>query len=150
MDKKEQKIVNDTITEFLAVLDVKATFECEYKEDVVDVVLQTEETGIIIGYHGEILDSMQLILSAAVSQKIGRFVRVVVEVGDYKKNRSEYVEQKALSAKERAVLENREISLPNLKPWERRVVHMLLQDDEEVVTESIGEGKERTLVIKPR
>ena len=42
------------------------------------------------------------------------------------------------------------LSLPNLRSWERRVVHTFLQDDKEVTSESAGEGRERTLIIKPR
>ena len=85
-----------------------------------------------------------------VTKKLGEFKRVNVEVGDYKKNRSDYLKTLATDSKERVLSERKEIYLPNLKPWERREVHMHLADDPEVISESVGEGKERTLVIKPR
>ena len=56
----------------------------------------------------------------------------------------------AAQTKARVLAEEREISLPSLKSWERRIVHMALQDDPEVVSESVGEGRDRTLVIKQR
>ena len=74
----------------------------------------------------------------------------LLEVGDYKKNRTEWLERLALDAKERAISENKEVYLSDLKSWERRVVHLLLQDDKEVISESSGEGKDRVLVIKPK
>jgi spoIIIJ-associated protein len=80
----------------------------------------------------------------------GEFKRVSVEVGDYKKNRTEWLERLAMDAKERALTEGKEVYLSELKSWERRVVHLLLQDDKEVVSESSGEGKDRVLVVKPR
>ena len=46
--------------------------------------------------------------------------------------------------------QNEEEFLENLKSWERREIHLFLQEDKEVVSESVGEGKERTLVVKPR
>ena len=77
-------------------------------------------------------------------------MRLSVEVGDYKKNRSEYLESLAQQTKEKVLEEGRPHTLSSLKSWERRVVHMILQDDQDVISESMGEGKDRVLVIKPR
>lgn len=150
LTKKEIKVVEDTAKTLFDLLGVTVEISVENSDQGCSLVAQTEESGILIGYHGEVLESIQLVLSLMVSKKIGRFVRVSVEVGDYKKNRSEQLELLASQAKERALSENQEVSLTNLKSWERRVVHMMFQDDNEVVTESVGEGKERTLLIKPR
>ena len=85
-----------------------------------------------------------------LAKKLGEFKRVSVEVGDYKKDRSDYLRSLAEQTKERALTEQREIFLPNLKSWERREVHLFLQEDPDVITESVGEGKERTLVVRPK
>ena len=150
MNKKEEKIISDTIEEFLTLLGIEAEYEFSESEDGIELILDTEDTGIIIGYHGEVLEAFQLITSLVISKKIGRFIRVSVEVGDYKKNRTEYLQNLAVKTKEKVLAENREYTLPNLRSWERRIIHMVLKDDEEVLSESAGEGKERTLVIKPR
>ena len=116
----------------------------------ISITLETEDTGIIIGYHGETLEALQLILALLLAKQTGEFKRVSIEVGDYKKNRTEWLERLAIDAKERALSEGKEVYLSDLKSWERRVVHLLLQDDKEVVSESSGEGKDRVLVIKPK
>lgn len=105
---------------------------------------------MVIGYHGETLESLQLIIALILAKERGEFKRVSLEIGDYKKNRSEWLERLALDAKERALAENREVYLSDLKSWERRVIHLLLQDDKEVISESSGEGRDRVLVIKPK
>jgi spoIIIJ-associated protein len=74
----------------------------------------------------------------------------MIDVGDYRKNRTEYLENLAAQIKDRALRENREQTVTSLKSWERRIIHLLLQDDPEVITESQGAGRERVLVIKPR
>lgn len=148
--KEEQKTIKKTIGDLLKLLSVDDKFEISFSEKTIELSLDTEDKGIIIGYHGEILDSLQLIFSLCVSKKIGRFVHVSMDVGDYKKNRMDFLKNLTLQTKERVVLEKTEFPLPNLKPWERRFVHMLLQEDEEVVSESTGEGQLRTLVIKPK
>ena len=138
------------IKKFFDFLDIKDPFEVSEDTDMINVVLETEESGIIIGHHGDTLESLQLILSLILAKENGEFKRVSLEVGGYKKNREDYLRSLAQQTRERAIAENREVSLPDLKPWERRVVHMYFQDDNEVVSESVGEGKERTLVIRPK
>jgi spoIIIJ-associated protein len=85
-----------------------------------------------------------------IAKKIGKFIRVSIEVDGYKKNRTEYLERLASQMKERALEENREQVVESLKSWERRIVHMLLQEDDQVTSESAGEGRDRVLIIKPK
>lgn len=146
----EQQIIQEVTEKLLSELEVSGTADVQVAEDMADIILETEESGLIIGYHGEILEAMQLIISLIASRKIGRFVRVSVEVGDYKKNRTEYLERLAQQTKDRVLEEGRAHTLSSLKSWERRIVHMALQNDDQVTSESMGEGKERVLVIKPR
>ena len=146
----EQQIIKEVTDKLLAQLEVSGSANVVVNEDLADIILETEESGLIIGYHGEILEAMQLLISLIASKQIGRFVRVSVEVGDYKKNRIEYLERLASQTKERVLEGGRAHTLSSLKSWERRIVHLVLQDDEEVTSESLGEGKERVLVIKPR
>jgi len=143
-------IITATAEELIKTLELQAEVEVISHETTAEVILKTEESGIIIGYHGEVLEAFQLLLSLMVSRKAGHFMRLSVEVGDYKKNRSEYLESLAQQTKEKVLDEGRPHTLSSLKSWERRVVHMILQDDQDVISESMGEGKDRVLVIKPR
>lgn len=148
--KTTKSIAQKTAKELFKKLGIEGDFSCEESEDGVQLVLETKDTGVVIGYHGEVLESLQLVLSIMVSKQLDSFVRIAIEVGDYKKNRSDYLEQIARSAKERALLQRQDIMLPNLKSWERRIVHLLFENDPEVTTESVGEGRERMLVVKPK
>ena len=150
MDKKEKKIVDTTISELLKLLNIDGTFEITESQEGIDIVLDTKDSGLVIGYHGDTLESLQLVISLCIAKKLDKFIRVSIEVGDYKKNRTEWLKNLALTTKERVISENKEIALPELKSWERRIVHLLLQDDEEVVSESQGEGRDRVLVVSPR
>lgn len=150
LKKTELKQVETIVKELIERLGIAGDFEVIEQDGSLEILLKTEETGIVIGYHGEVLDSLQLVLSLMISQKLGRFQRITVEVGDYKKNRSEYLEKLALQIKEKVVSEGREHAVSSLRPWERRIMHMLLKDDDAVTSESVGEGKERVLIIKPR
>ena len=147
---KENKKLEKVIKDFFVSLGLDTGFELSEDEESISVSLETEDSGIVIGYHGETLEALQLILSLILAKEKGEFKRVSLEVGDYKKNREEWLEKLALDAKERALSSNKEVYLSDLKSWERRVVHLLLQDDKEVVSESTGEGRDRVLVVKPK
>lgn len=142
--------VKKIISDFFKSLEIEGDFELEENEEGFEIKLETEDSGIVIGHHGDTLEALQIVISLILSKRLGEFKRVSIEVGDYKKNRSEYLTNLAIDTKERVLSTNKEIYLPDLKSWERRIVHMLLKDDKEVSSESIGEGKDRVLVIKPK
>src|ERR1019366_5364691 len=91
----QENLINDVASSLFQRLEINGEFDLVVNEETVDIILDTPDTGIVIGYHGEILDSLQLLLSLMVARKLGRFVRVSLEVGDYKKNRSEYLQKVA-------------------------------------------------------
>lgn len=146
----KDKIIKKTTEEFFDRLGINGKTTITQSEDLIDIVLDTPDSGMVIGYHGDMLESLQLILALCLAKDRGEYQRVSIEVGEYKKNRSDYLQQLAMSTKERVLSESREIALPELKSWERRIIHMLLSEDTEVLSESVGMGKDRTLVIKPK
>src|SRR3989344_9027577 len=135
--KKSAEKVIKTLFEKLATTE---SFELSEDEESIDVVISSDDPGMIIGHHGDTLDSLQLVLSLMIAKELGEFKRVSLEVGDYKKNRADYLKTLAEQTKQKVLLEGREISLPSLKAWDRREVHMHLDQDQEVFSESIGEG----------
>lgn len=112
--------------------------------------IETEETGLLIGRHGECINSLQLLLGVMLYKKFGKWVRVILDVGDYRKMREdslkEMVERIAGEVEGTGV----PVVLPYLSPLERRFVHLLLTENAKVTSESTGEGKERRVTIKPR
>lgn len=150
MNKDQTKKIQEVTEKLLSMLGIQASVTVTPGEESAQVLLETEESGMLIGYHGETLESLQTIVSLVASRELGEFARVSIEVGDYKKNRVEYLKHLVLQAKEQALSQNTGISLSSLKSWERREVHMMLADDQEVSTESMGEGRDRVLVVKPR
>lgn len=154
MDKKEIKTIKEITEKLLKLLDIEGSFELLESKDKdsesVEIIINTKDTGVVIGYHGDTLEGLQLILSLCVARNLGRFVRVSIDVGDYKKNRTEMLKALVIETKERVLAEGKEIAIPELKSWERRVMHLLLEGDKEVVSESQGEGRDRVLVISPK
>jgi len=109
-----------------------------------------DETGLLIGKKGETLSSIQTVLGLLLKQKTGEWNRVVVNVGDYREKEEDYLNNLAASTAQRAKETGEPQNLYNLKPWQRRVIHLALSEDKDITTESVGEGEERYLIIKPK
>lgn len=149
MTKKETiKIVEEEAISLLKLLEVEAKVAVKEEEDVYKVEIETTETGILIGYHGETLYGFQLMLGLICFKKIGEWVRIVVNVGDYRQKREDYLRQLATSKAELARSSGQPQTILGLSSFERRVVHLVISEISDLVSESEGEGEQRTLTIK--
>ncbi len=148
----EQKdTVQHLAEDLLKRLEVVGTVTVDIDEtEAYRVHIETEETGLLIGFHGKTLESFQIILGIIVSKELNAWVKVYVNVGDYREKREEALMLMAQHAAERALTMNRPVELANLSASERRVIHLTLSGDDRVETESEGDGSRRTLLVKPK
>ena len=148
-DKEKLKIVEEIILKIIALLGIEVKTLVEEKEGVIRIQLETEEPGILIGYHGEALAALQQMISLMVFKKLGAWVRILVNVGDYREKREEALTNMAKSLAQKAKFSGLPQNLPPMSPAERRIIHLALANETEVETISEGEGRERHVVIKP-
>lgn len=149
--KKNTEVLQKIVEELLTLMSVTAKADVSYdkKDEVFIISIDAGDmTGLLIGKKGETLSSLQTVLSLMLKQKVGEWYRVLVNVGDYREKEEEYLKNLAESTAARAKESGESQSLYNLKPWQRRVIHMYLSENKDVVTQSEGEGEERYLVIK--
>ena len=109
-----------------------------------------EETGLLIGRRGETLSSIQLILGIMARNATGEWERVIVNVGDWREKEEERLKALAFAAAQRAKETGADQPLYNLSPAQRRIVHLVLSEEDGIETESLGEGAERYLVVKAK
>lgn len=149
--EKVNKTIQQEAEKLLKEIGISSEVTVEKGDEGYIVTLDAgEDNALLIGKHGNTLSSFELILALIVANKLGEFTRVTVEVGSYRAEREQYLENLALKLKEEVVDSGYEKQVRGLKPWERRYVHLFLQEDNEVTTESIGEDRDRTLVIKKK
>jgi len=149
--KNKDKIIQ-VLENTLKLLDLSIEqFEVISNEEniLVQINLPEDQTGIYIGTHGDSLISLQLLLGLMVSQRLGDWMPISVNINDYKQKREETLTNMAESAAQKAISLNQEIIIPNLSSYERRIIHTYLQDNDSVASESRGEGRNRQLFIIP-
>lgn len=148
--KKSAKLVEKLTKELIGHLKIEAKAKVSEKDEVIHVQFETDNPGILIGYHGETLSSLQLMLAMMVYRKTGEWTRILINVGDYRERRQESLERMALSAAQKVKFSGESQALPPMSSAERRIVHLALAEDPEVETISEGEGRDRRVIIKPR
>ena len=111
--------------------------------------ITSEESSFLIGQHGVNLESLEHLLRVIVRKRTQEKVKFIVDVNGYRQEKSESVIRLAREMAGEAVGERRAVILRPMSPYERRLVHMELAENSLVETESVGEGENRKIVIKP-
>ena len=121
----------------------------EENETQINVRLYGSDTRRFVEHHGELLDAMQVLANKAL---VGRKTEKDIELDceEFKSRRHEELEQKARELADLVRHNGGEQLLPAMTPIERRIVHLALQDDTEVATESRGDGFYKRVAIVPR
>lgn len=149
---KIHKIVEELLSDlgFQAVVQVKALSLDKQDEEAVEIQIDSDNTAPLIGFHGETLLSLQLIISFLVHKSLDKWFKILLNIGDYRQKREEQLQKLALNLAMKAKFSGEQQVIQNLSAAERRIVHLALAGRTDVYTQSEGEGKERQLTIKPR
>lgn len=143
--------ITETTEALFKYLDIPVDLEIEKTEDkTFSINLQTENTGLLIGFHGETLSALQLLLSLMVYKKMGSWLHVSLNVGNYRQYREEQIKNLVNRVVGEVKQTGQPQGLPLLSGSERRVVHLYLVDHPDVISESEGEGRNRRVFIKPK
>ena len=124
--------------------DFKASFD---EEGTLNIDLNGDEMGVLIGKRGQTLDSVQYLTSLVVNKGNGPYVRVKVDTEDYRRRRKETLENLARNIASKVRRTRKPVFLEPMNPYERRIIHSALQNNPYVATHSEGEEPYRKVVV---
>ena len=132
----------------LSKMGITASAQIEIKENNrIEISLEGENMGMVIGRRGETLDALQHVVQLYVNKEFETFYKVTVDTEDYRAKREEALTQLAHGLAKRVIRTRKEVVLEPMKPYERRMIHTALQNYNKVKTHSIGEEPNRKLVV---
>ena len=147
--KKVHAIVSDFLTQLGLDSEIEISYQKEEEVNYIVVKLVGDNLAELIGFHGKVFDAIQNILGLIISKDLALpDYRLLLEINDYRAKREEYLKQYAERAAMEVKMNKSSLEMPPMKPFERRIIHLVLKTDSEVLTESIGEGLDRRVVIK--
>ncbi|WP_462324398.1 RNA-binding cell elongation regulator Jag/EloR [Desulfoplanes sp.] len=128
---------------------------CDIRVDMdrmpIEVVIEDEaNSGLIIGRDGQTISAMQYLLNRIVSRKFPGINRIQLDAGDYREKQDEQLRKTALFLAQKAKSSHRTQSTRPLSSYHRRVVHMTLQEDREIMTRSKGDGPMKRVLVMAR
>jgi spoIIIJ-associated protein len=162
-----------TLATMLDYLGLEAALKCEEKGSKIIILISSEEAGRIIGRKGQSLESLQVLLNRMMFKNDPEFPRIVLDIDGYSRgskrrgddqegasrggsrrhsrNHSssdeEQLTKQAIDASKEVKRWGESVVLPKMNSHDRRIIHITLQDDPEIITESEGEGKLKNVVI---
>jgi len=153
MEPINLKKIKEVTEEFFLKTGLNVEVEVKAQEEqTIPINLKTEEPQLLIGELGQTLGEIQRLLKIVLKKKAVCDIPFYInlDINEYKKKKIEYLKETAKSAADEVALTKIEKQLSPMTAFERRVIHMELALRTDVVTESIGEGAERAIAIKPR
>ncbi|MCL4541075.1 MAG: KH domain-containing protein, partial [Chloroflexi bacterium] len=138
------------VHDLLDLLQVDGEVEVRSRSFPLTLNIHGDDMGMLIGRHGETLESLQFLCNLIVSRKMGHWTHVTIDVEEYRLRREQKLRQIAARTAERVRRTRQAVTLEPMPANERRIVHLALQGDRYVSTHSIGEGDNRKVVISPR
>ena len=150
---KVKSSVKDTARTFLndifEAMNLTVVIDIKYDEieHFMEIDLQGDEMGVLIGKRGQTLDSLQYLTSLVVNKDVENYIRVKVDTENYRKRRKDTLENLAKNIAFKVKRTKRPVSLEPMNPYERRSIHSALQNDRYVVTHSEGDEPYRRVVV---
>jgi spoIIIJ-associated protein len=128
---------------------VKVEVEVVLKEGDLYLEIKGDQEGILIGRHGRTLDSFQFLINRMVNKHLETPVRIILDINGYRKRKTENLKKMAIRIGEKVKSKGRPVTIGPFDAHDRRLIHIALEEDPAVRTESLGEGKFKKITIIP-
>lgn len=153
-NKKRNEIILNLTCELLGKInyEVDNAFveDVEGEEGQVLVSVTVNKPGGLIGFRGRNMAALQLLLSLMVKKQLGEWVRVLLDINNYRGEQKERLESMSRDLAQKVIETGKEVEMANMSSYERRICHMVLTEIEGITSDSEGEGEMRHIVIRAK
>lgn len=151
VSEEEVKKAEENVKRFFEELSTNIlegqTYEVTRNKDMVEVTINGDNSGFLIGYRGETLYALQTILSSVANKGIENRVIIRLDIENYKAKREKTLQNLAIKTAKTVMRTGKTITLEPMQAYERKIIHSALQDNKRISTDSIGEEPRRRIVI---
>lgn len=145
--KKAEANVEAFLDNFIKGLNEQLEYKISLKNGIVEVEMQGQNAGFLIGYRGETLYALQTLLTSVANKGVESRVILRLDIENYKAKREKTLENLALRTAQTVMRTGRTITLEPMQAYERKIIHSALQDNKKICTDSTGVEPRRRVVI---
>ncbi len=147
----------------------KATIACEYLDSILsllnvgeinkeiefggnnnlEIKLSGENVAVVVGRFGEVLDAIQYLVVLSANRDGGRYMKVILDSGDFRRNRKKTLQHLSRRIANKAINNKKTVSLEPMNPYERRIIHSYISKMDGVYSKSVGVDPNRRVVVYP-
>ncbi len=144
-----ENIAKDFLSKVFNAMSIDAKLEVEYDEEnsSMDINIVGDDMGVLIGKRGQTLDSLQYLVSLVLNKESENYLKVKLDTENYRQRRKETLENLGKNIAYKVKRTKKSVSLEPMNPYERRIIHSVLQNDKFVETHSEGEEPFRRVVV---
>lgn len=145
---EEMEIIKADLARILELMGCPSQVDVEQDENnKVFAHIRGEHNETVVGSEGQVLDGLQFLMRKIITKKFPQRVLFALDAGEFRANRSEELQERALALAKEVKETGRTRSIPAINPAERRIVHMALQDDKDIRSRSVGDGLFKKVLI---
>src|SRR4030042_4623497 len=141
------RLAKEVLENILYRFGVSTTVEASEDSECINLNIKSDGSGILIGRKGQTLDALQYLVNKIVRRSPDATKQIVIDTEGYRRRRKDTLIELAKRLSEQAKAKDVAVSTSPLNPFERRIIHLALQDDTDLTTQSKGEGLYRSVVI---
>jgi len=141
--------IRKVVGQFVAATHLEVTPEVSSENDGLRIDLSGPDEDLLLDRRGELLESVQFLLGRVLQRRFGAELRILVDSANYRLGREREISEVARITAENVKKSGQPSELSPMNPYERRIVHLALQDDRHVRTESLGDGFLKRVTIFP-
>ena len=138
------------LEDIFAAMKLDVTVSASFDGDTVNINLNGDNKGIVIGKRGDTLDSLQYLTSLVVNQRSEDYIKVSIDTENYREKRTDALLALSNRLADKVARTGKKFTLEPMNPYERRIIHSNLQDNADVTTFSVGQEPYRKVVIAPK
>jgi spoIIIJ-associated protein len=148
---KIDDILKDNLEKIFEFIGIDPDTEIEEKDESnYAVTITGDDLNFLIGFRGQSLDGLQNILKLMIYRQTKTQPILTVDINSYRDRKTEKLQDMARNYIDKVRFFQKEVELPRMNPWERREIHMLVSEYDDIESESTGEGNNRRIVLKPK
>lgn len=139
--------INNFLNDFLKAISKNIRYDIKNEDNIIYVTIDGEDSAKLIGYRGEALNSLQIILTTIANSGKDTNIKIILDIGNYKDTRKKTLEELSDKIEKTVIKTGKSVTLEPMTAYERKIIHTRLQDSKYVKTYSIGENDKRRVVI---
>jgi len=146
---EEIEIAKELTIGLIEQMGVKAEVEGFLKEGNLYLEVRGDQKGTLIGKYGRTLESLQMLINRMVNKRLKNAIRVILDIDDYRKKRSDNLAQMANRLGDKVKRTGHSLTVGPFNAHDRRIIHLTLKEDPYLKTESLGEEELKKMKIIP-